>query len=262
MTINQPFCTLTGVDTNTDINKLWELSEKYPFVEFGVLLHCTNQGSDINRRYPTFEYIRELGSKIKSENDPNFALHICGPQAIKDFMDINSEVYKLSIPFKRIQLNFISEKYDINEIRKLFERESKKIIITQYNNANMKLWRKLSDFNNHNVLFDSSGGRGTEIQNICSPLDIESEGLPFKAINPLCGYAGGISEDNVTEILNKIMKVTNNNNFWIDMEQKLRDKKDNLDLLICEKVLEKVDFFMKNNFTKIVKNTSIPGKLK
>lgn len=240
-----PFCTLTGVDENTDINKLWALAKKYPFVEFGVLISKTRAGS-ADKRYPSLDFIKELGNKMNRYSSPNFALHICGTDTVLDFMDETSDVYKLSRPFNRIQLNFISKKYPIDSIRRLFVREKNKFIITQYNNANKELWRKLSDFNNHHVLFDASGGRGKEISDFIPPLDIESEGLPFQSINPLCGYAGGIGPDNVSDVLEKISSIAPYPKYWIDMEQKLRDSADIFDLNICEDVLEKVDIYLKS----------------
>ncbi len=48
--------TFTGIDDRTDIAALQDIQRRYPYVEFGVLLSWSRQGSE--RRYPSFRTIR------------------------------------------------------------------------------------------------------------------------------------------------------------------------------------------------------------
>jgi len=53
----------------------------------------------------------------------------------------------------------------------------------------------------------------------------------------LCGYAGGLNPDNIEQELIKIEAVVGDAEIWIDMESGIRNKKDELDLEKCERVL-------------------------
>ena len=62
----------TGVDSETDLSELSALAERYPKVEFGVLL-----GSSTGGIFPPLEVIEQLKRRA---SDANFrmALHLCG----------------------------------------------------------------------------------------------------------------------------------------------------------------------------------------
>jgi phosphoribosylanthranilate isomerase len=74
-------------------------------------------------------------------------------------------------------------------------------------------------------LFDCSGGKGI------SPVN-----WPNIKENIFCGYAGGLGPDNIEAEIKKIILLTNNNDFWIDMESKVRTKTSDLDYLDLDKV--------------------------
>lgn len=209
------FCTLTGADDSVNPKDLLQLSDSYPFAEWGVLFHYANQGKG---RYPSFAWIDALCSVMHSLPRAHFALHICGRDAIHDFLHGTGNVSNVAIHFGRIQLNLVASNVDPSSLIAALRRHAVKTIITQHNPVNEGLWRLLNAVPNHAVLFDESGGCGISPATWPSP-------LPGK----LCGYAGGLGPHNLATELQRIHLVAGKNKFWIDMEGKLR-KEDHFDL--------------------------------
>ena len=209
------FCTLTGADDGVKHRDLLNLSDSHAFVEWGVLFHSARQG---NGRYPSFEWIDVLCSLMPSSPLAHFALHICGRDAVHDFLRGTGKISDVAVHFGRIQLNLTASRVDPALLIAALRRHPSKTIITQHNAANESLWRLLSEIPNHAVLFDESGGRGISPTSWPSP-------LPCK----LCGYAGGLGPANLAIELPRIQLAAGKNPFWIDMEGKLR-KEDHFDL--------------------------------
>lgn len=210
------FCTLTGADDSIDQRELCCLSEQYPFVEWGVLLHIAHMGSG---RYPSLRWIEELCKKMMDFPRAHFALHICGLDALQDFLHGNGSVSRVASYFPRIQLNLVAQKIDGELLIAALRKHSDKTIITQHNAANEGLLRLLTGHTNHAVLFDESGGRGVSPSHWHCP-------LPGKR----CGYAGGLGPENLEFELPGILKASEASPFWIDMEGKLRNADDQFDL--------------------------------
>ena len=84
---------------------------------------------------------------------------------------------------------------------------------------------------NCSPLFDESGGSGCQVR--------AWSGLPDWYV----GYAGGIGPDDVTESVTEIMTYRSKP-FWIDMEGRVRDERDQLDMKKVERVLELCDNIM------------------
>ena len=55
--------TFTGVDDKTNIDDLVYLAEKYPFVEFGILVSKNNSNSGTVNRYPNLTILKRLKNK-------------------------------------------------------------------------------------------------------------------------------------------------------------------------------------------------------
>lgn len=230
-----PYCTLTGIDDSIPLDYLWSLAREYPFVEWGILYSHNNAGSG---RYMSLSRIDELAKRMLHCSPPNFALHICG-RAVREFLDpAHTDVKRVAGAFGRVQLNFRYQPEDLDMIRIAIASRAAQNVITQHNAANAPLWRSLSDLSNHAVLFDQSGGRGQTPAEWPEPLDITRERLPFGASNPVCGYAGGLGPDNLSEMLPRIHAAAGNKPYWIDMESKLRDHADRFDLSKARRCLE------------------------
>lgn len=153
------YCTLTGADDSINPADLSKLSEKYPFVEWGILFSERRAGD--GERYPAISWIENLIDSAISINPlHNYSLHICG-RAVQDFIDGKGLVTEIAENFARVQINFNSNNFPIADIVSMVERyDAKKTIITQHNAKNIDLWRSLNHLSNYAALFDSSGGRG------------------------------------------------------------------------------------------------------
>lgn len=220
-------CTLTGADDTTDIDALWEAGSAFPIVEWGILYSLTQRGTG---RYPSEAWLQRLVERIKASGaSPNFALHVCG-RSVSDLIRGVGPVVDIARNFGRIQVNFRSENYEVEAIREMVRRHAGQTVITQYNDANLDLWRALQKEPNHAVLFDASGGRGVARSEWPAP-------LPGVA----CGYAGGLGPDNIAEAAVAIQHAAGATPYWVDMEGKLRTAEDRFDMNLARDVLKRLD---------------------
>lgn len=232
--------TITGADDNTDIKDLFELTKKYPFVEWGILFSPSREGLS---RYPSIYWIEKLynESKVFISEELKCSAHLCGDysrQVIEEGISSKylSKVKSASHLFKRIQLNFNSQNTSVNfdKLKYVFDNTFIPLIF-QYNKSNKEICDKIIDYlhktypiysNKANFLYDGSGGRGVIPEQ-------------WKDVIPyfFTGYAGGLNPNNIEEELNKINSVANiNADIWIDTETGVRTD-DKLDL-------DKVDKFL------------------
>jgi phosphoribosylanthranilate isomerase len=212
------YCTLTGIDESVSLDVLRELSDEFPFVEFGVLYSRSQAGTG---RYPSLAWIEHLADNAEELGLPRLALHICG-SAVDEFIT-QGDIVALASKFGRIQLNFRSSKYEPKAIASAIKRVAPECrVITQVNDANAKLAELLRWENcyNHELLFDKSGGRGVSPQ--------EWPVIDHFTGNR-CGYAGGLGPDNLATELPRIAQAANDWPVWVDMEGKLRDESDRFD---------------------------------
>lgn len=224
-------CTLTGIDESTDFADIWALSDRYPFVEFGVLFSVTQSRMDTKdaNRYPSIEWIEALAAEARQRPGPQFALHVCG-RAVGDFLDVvndgNShgpylgDIRPLLDVFGRIQLNLRAVMSTAEGIRNAVRHYPEHTFITQHNEANQRLTDELSGLVGHAVLFDQSGGRGV------SP----AAGWSAPVAGKYCGYAGGLGPANLAHQLVAIEAAANGHPYWVDMEGRLRDDEDQFDI--------------------------------
>lgn len=226
LTSSKPqFVTFTGVDAKTDIDRLLALSKKYP-IEWGMLI-----GGNLSpNRYPN-QAVRTL--IMTMWHDAKFSLHLCGEYAqsalhafsedaglselrwAKDTLALDISIRPI---FNRVQIN--AGKYNIENLSK-FQKAINKPVIMQ---SRGKEFGKPLD--GVHKLFDTSGGKGRTPG--FWPIQDAHAGM--------IGYAGGIGPDNVVQVLSEI----NAHTFWIDMESKIRDENDWLDLDKCETVCKAI----------------------
>lgn len=214
--------TLTGLDRQVDSLRVAALSKAYPILEWGVLLGNRPE----EPRYPSWEELLAWAD-FKEHHQLRMALHLCGAFA-KKWIAQDPEVVQLASRFNRIQLNVIGKSLDPEVVAQSLIVNRHPAVITQHNKNNEDLNVFLRDLPNHMVLFDSSGGRGVGVSEWPENLD-----------GVWCGYAGGLGPDNVKEELDRIHEKAGSI-YWIDMEGKLRNPNDTLDLDRCEQVLKEV----------------------
>lgn len=202
--------TLTGIDEKTNLDKLEQLTHKYPFVEWGVLLSHDRMGKD--PRYPSIEWIKTLQPYV-------FPLsgHLCG-RWVRDFIDDGTafmdyaDIYPVLLDlFQRVQLN-ISHLLTKLDARKLKQSISKPSVahwrfIVQVGDSGVPSWFDDMDVD---YLHDCSGGRG-----------VTADFLPA-ANGGNIGYAGGLKPENLEAELARIAAVAQGHLVWIDAESGVR----------------------------------------
>ena len=225
--------TLTGADDKTDIKLLQEIQKEYSFVEWGILI-STKQNEN---RYPSEDFIYELRNK-----GLNLALHVCGKHSRGIMQEGNVDPIIKYDWFNRYQINFNFEhtQHDIWNYINMVKKFTNKNFILQDNSSNKKYINTILSTldglsartqyhirnNNTDVLYDSSGGRGTEIKSIQEPyLDVYT------------GYSGGLNPENVESICEKLTNFSNDATVWIDMESGVRTD----DIFDLEKVVKVLD---------------------
>lgn len=203
--------TVTGADDSTSIEEMKIISNRFPFVEWGILV-SDKAGRN---RFPSEEWLELL-----SANSKTLALscHVCGRWVRQICQgELDKKLEKIWGVFPRVQLNFHSKVHEIeiNYFMALLSDFPDKQFIFQLDNVNNDLLdMALQSGINVVALFDTSGGCG------CLP-----EYWP-QMKGYYCGYAGGLSPKNLQEELLLIEQVVDNRTIWIDAETHLRSNND------------------------------------
>ncbi len=221
--------TFTGIDIKTTRDQIKELLS-YEFVELGILYSANPRNRN---RYPEKQQITNILTKIDS---PNIALHICGSTAFQELY--YGDFLKCIIPnFNRIQINGIYENYYIEGLCQTYNDIE---FITQYNDETT--FGSLNYLNvpqkNHSILLDNSAGKGIRPDNWNFPPKTDKK----------IGFAGGITPNNVKDILEEIQSYTIlNEHSWIDMESGVRNSFDWFDFEKALSVVKVVEKFNEEN---------------
>lgn len=219
--------TITGADNSISPSLLTELQKEFPFVEWGILVSRKQFG---NNRFPSKEWIDSL----LQESGLNLSVHLCGAY-VREFLmgdfKFKQEIPSLFEAAKRIQINTHGEPHTtkLNEIVAFMAMWPSKQFIFQYDDANTTfIDNVLADTYNGAALFDLSHGAGLLPSQWPKPL----EGVK-------CGYAGGLSPDNIESQIEKIESIVGDTEIWIDMETHVRSNMDALfDFVKVRKCLE------------------------
>ena len=222
-----PTLTLTGLTHEDQITQAAALSDRFNFLEWGILYSPSRVGG----RYAAHNWILNDSNVLRL---PKKALHLCG-KAVPMFLEANPQVTELLHPdvgIRRVQLNFniVKTPLDLSLVSAAMHSFPHIDFITQHNNSNEDVYNQIWA-SNHQVLFDQSGGNGIGPKEWKKPLR-----------NKLCGYAGGLGPDNIDVQLAMIYEQVQSRDFWIDMESNIRTD-DELDFFKCEQVAKAVLFF-------------------
>jgi hypothetical protein len=222
--------TITGADNSTHIDRLLELSKKFPFVEWGILASSSSEGS---HRFPSREWIEEL--QEASRINPgvlNLSLHLCGKWVRQILLGDVGVPRAYFDSFQRVQLNFHAERTKCNPTLLLTALQS--IGAAQYifqidgNGGNEHLSRLFEEMPpDEHVdavgLFDVSGGAGILPGEWPKPFWMSDD-------ESYCyhGYAGGLGPENLAEQIPKIGNAAGDCRIWVDMETRVRSNNDQL----------------------------------
>jgi len=212
--------TVTGADDSIRPEDLIPIAQEFPFVEFGVLLSKKQQGRN---RFPSEEWLDKLAAlKLVQKENLTLSGHICG-RWVKELCLGETNFFEDFGPtwgmFNRFQLNFHAEPHPVDQkklagiIRQCFALRP---VIFQLDDVNdnlfyAMLWQARSILS----LFDVSHGAG-----------ILPKSWP-RQVDQYCGYAGGLSPDNLAGEMERIVRVTIGQ-IWIDAETRLRSDNDKL----------------------------------
>lgn len=219
--------TLTGADDSINPNDLLEISKKYPFVEWGILVSRNSQG---NNRFPSLDWMNKL-SEINN-GELSLACHLCGSYVKEVLMGSDrfaNELGNIWNQFQRVQINTHGQKHQFEKSAITDLKKLNKEIIFQFDGVNKPILdHALSEGVNCSTLFDMSHGAGVLPKEWLVPVD-----------GVRCGYAGGLSPENITEQIKLIESKVGDYELWIDMETQIRSNADQqFDLLKVVSVLE------------------------
>lgn len=212
--------TVTGADDLTNPNSLIELSNVYPFVEFGILVSKSNSG--LCPRFPSQRWLDNI-SNIK-RFPMKLSMHLCG-YWVRSIADGKGDIFKEWISnyftmFNRIQLNFHGQPHLVDDNFYTILKEGFNVpIIFQLDGTNDALYNlALKQGVSAQPLYDLSGGTGILPNNWLPPQSYYT------------GYAGGLSPTNLKTNLDILSNIININSatIWIDAETHLRSNNDTL----------------------------------
>ncbi len=209
--------TITGADDSVKPTDLLPLSQKYPFVEWGILMSLSNQGN--SARFPSRRWIGELVEMKKSNPNVKLSAHLCG-QYVRDlvergenrFRDEHAPLWHLC---DRIQLNFHGNWHKISEpFLKLLPGFNYKQIIFQVDGVNDGAWAQCQNYRCDAVpFFDTSHGAGVKPDEWPKPYSGSVDN----------GYGGGLGPETIYAEVVKIKMLGHPDWwFWVDMETKVR----------------------------------------
>lgn len=222
--------TVTGADDRTAPEDLARLSERFSFVEWGILVSKSSEGRP---RFPTQQWIRLLGA-VMPVHVP-LSLHVCGRWVRQLMLGEDDLLEEAVIPFDRflrLQLNFHAQHHDVQlgSAFRMFDLAlaGRQFIFQMDGTGNEGLLHSFRAEGFDAVpLFDLSGGAGV---------------LPAEwpaHMGGYCGYAGGLSPENVEAQIQRIAAAAGHGRIWIDVETRVRSDDDQiLDLAKVERFLE------------------------
>lgn len=222
--------TITGADDGTDIQWMLAMQERFPFVEWGILVSHSQMGGF---RFPSVDWLAKL---IPHQDKLQTSMHVCGRWVRRicdgDWSDMLIAVGVVAERAKRVQLNFHAHSHKLNDrFFKAAQRASQNSdwqLIFQIDGVNDGLLEQARlDRLDAVPLYDLSGGAGV----LPSQWPKQSEGV-------YTGYAGGLGPRNVIGQVERIKSVAGGR-IWIDMETRVRTADDSkLDETLVESVLD------------------------
>ncbi len=205
--------TMTGADDSISPNDLIEISKKYPFVEWGILVSRNSQGTN---RFPSIDWMNKLSAY---NTGIQLSCHVCGTYVKEVLMGshrFKSEIGNIWNDFQRIQINTHAQKHQFEYDAIVGLKSLNKEIIFQFDGANQTILAyALLNNVNCSTLYDMSHGNGILPKEWPKPI----EGVK-------CGYAGGLSPDNIKQQIELIESKVGNYELWIDMETQIRSNSD------------------------------------
>lgn len=225
--------TITGADTKTPISALIDLSAEFPFVEWGILVSQKQQGGP---RFPDAAWCERFADAAAHIPTVRCSMHVCGEwvrRILRGDM-LWSEFPVVRGIAQRIQLNTHAEEHvSTVGVFDWMAFHGKIQTIVQLDGVNDHILDAAVAIGlNVAGLFDCSHGAGL--------VPAKWPEVPSRNGSIYHGYAGGIGPDNVYTELRRIEKSRFGTigDYWIDMEDRVRDDNGEFDLAKVRAVLE------------------------
>ena len=220
-----------GVDDSVAPELLQLISQKYDWVEWGVLFRTDLEGTP---RYPSPAWVAKLTSLCTIAEDKTVSMrlagHLCGNRCQEVLEGDSSFVAQLyEWGYRRVQVNATAAnsvvvdqacitKY-VENITKCMNEAPNMEFIIQCNDETSSIYEQLiaKPTTNMSLLFDASCGKGVRVSTFPSPMLTPT--IPR-------GYAGGIGPDCIVDILTSVRRTVSecpeHVTVWVDMESSLR----------------------------------------
>lgn len=206
--------TVTGADDSVAPGQLLELSRRFPFVEWGILVSKNSMGSP---RFPSSSWLQMMAADF-ARKDAQLSLHLCGTWLRNLLLGVVPPLTPIAPVFQRMQLNFHGERQNIGTgfEEALAAMGIPEIIFQIDGNMGQEIIAHVEGNGRQTFkcvpLFDLSHGAGVLPADWPKPFDFDT----------FHGYAGGLGPDNLEEQIQKIGEAAGDAPFWIDMETKVR----------------------------------------
>lgn len=221
MSDNIEILTFTGVDTKTDMERLQDIQNRYPRVEFGILIGSNTSHGQDNGIFPPWQAVLVFRDICRLRGT-RCAIHLCGSHArsVMQHNDPSGQLMALCSDFSRVQVNLHGDFWYQNDVEvngqlvmnfaeKLTDgRGSVETVILQHREgfANVPLLHDRVEY-----LFDQSGGAGVAA----------FDKWPYPSALRRTGYAGGLGPHNIHWAI-KFAKEHSRFPLWFDMESNIR----------------------------------------
>lgn len=221
---NLDILTFTGVDRLTPVDEVFALHDRYPKVEFGLLVGA--DPAQHSNRFPSL-FLVESWRDLAGQKGLPLSIHLCG-----DFSKaiMAGEARELVLPlvagFSRVQIN--ARRYDPERVAEFADAvDCPKVILQRRGpiSPDQALNHPKVEY-----LLDNSGGRGRETLS-----DWDAPSGDFER----CGYSGGLRLKNIDQALEFVSRFRNQK-LWLDMESGVRTEDDWFDLDQVAKVCARV----------------------
>jgi hypothetical protein len=225
--------TVTGVDDRVDIDWMMSLSQKYTWLEWGILRSHNRRGV---ARYPSDDWFLRLIAAAETTS-PRLSLHLCGA------LSRDPPFAEMPRVFQRVQLNGWSMKTYDEPVPFIGEGVTTIVPVRNVSAAHIVTSRSPRT----HVLIDSSGGRGNRARlfdkiDQCPLAHVESLDLSEYDPSPgtTIGFAGGLHPSETRRMMRILSLRLKNHSFWLDMESKARDANDVFDVGSIEDMCEEI----------------------
>lgn len=204
-----------GVDSQTNLDDIDHFNSPSIPCEWSVLYSDTKSTGNY-ARYPSYAFCKDFLTWCQSRGWLG-SLHLCG-SVIERYLNQEPDVMDLCQLAYRIQLNLNIAKFPdyaklADDLLTISAANHHDLILQQNKTKAAFMDILLSKANKEiNVLYDGSGGFGTEITKAEPP-----------NVKHFTGYAGGIKPDNVVKIVGLIEGANPlSSQYYIDMESGVR----------------------------------------